>query len=152
VTPDELERRLTAVEDELAVLRLVASYGPAVDTGSATRTAALWAEDGTYEVAGMRAFEGSETVGALVEIDEHQGYLRRGCAHVLSLPLVRLDGDRATAVNYSRLYLHEDDHWVVARVSANHWDLVKEPGGWRVLSRRNQVLDGAAEARALLEG
>jgi hypothetical protein len=151
VSLDDLERRLTAVEDELAVLRLIAGYGPAVDTGSEVRTAALWSTEGTYEVAGMEPFVGATAVGELVTLEEHQGYLRQGCAHVLSLPKVTLDGDRATAVNYSRLYLHEGDRWVVARVSANHWHLVKEADGWRVLARRNRLLDGAAEARDLLE-
>jgi SnoaL-like domain len=47
---DRLERRLTALEDERDIARLIASYGPLVDSGEAERVAALWAVDGVYDV------------------------------------------------------------------------------------------------------
>jgi len=42
-TVDELEKRLQVVEDERAVERIIASYGPLVDAGEAEATADLWA-------------------------------------------------------------------------------------------------------------
>jgi hypothetical protein len=39
-----LETRLRAVEDELAIMRLLSSYGPAVDSGSAAEAAAQWVD------------------------------------------------------------------------------------------------------------
>jgi SnoaL-like domain len=47
-----LEQRLLRVEDELAIGRLMASYGPLVDAGDADAVAGLWAEDGEYDVEG----------------------------------------------------------------------------------------------------
>jgi hypothetical protein len=47
-----LEPRLRRVEDELAIGRLMASYGPLVDAGDADAVAGLWAEDGEYDVEG----------------------------------------------------------------------------------------------------
>jgi ketosteroid isomerase-like protein len=41
----ELEKRLQHIEDERAVERLIASYGPLVDAGDADATAELWAPD-----------------------------------------------------------------------------------------------------------
>ncbi len=38
-----LEQRLRRVEDELAIGRLMASYGPLVDAGDADAVAGLWA-------------------------------------------------------------------------------------------------------------
>jgi hypothetical protein len=145
-----VERRLLAVEDELAILRLIASYGPAVDTGDGAAVSRLWAEEGSYEVGGMTPFVGADEVGRLVEIDEHQGYIQQGCAHVLSLPRITLRGDLASAVNYSRLYRHDGRTWFVARVSANYWSLAREDRGWVVVDRRNRLLNGDAAARALL--
>src|SRR4051794_8725662 len=51
MTP-ELERlaaRLQRVEDELAIRRLILSYGPAADAGETGRAGALWADDGEYD-------------------------------------------------------------------------------------------------------
>ena len=61
---DALEARLTSTEtglataraelaraaDELAVLRLLASYSPRVDSGDADGVAELWTDDGVYDV------------------------------------------------------------------------------------------------------
>lgn len=41
-----LEQRLRRPEDELAIARLMASYGPLADAGDADAVAGLWAEDG----------------------------------------------------------------------------------------------------------
>ena len=48
----DLEKRLKHIEDERAVERLIASYGPLVDAGEADATAELWALDGSYDVEG----------------------------------------------------------------------------------------------------
>ena len=153
VTPDpvgDVERRLRAVEDELAIFRLIASYGPAVDTGTAGAVAGLWDEAGSYTFD-TTTLTGADNVGDLVTSDEHQSYIAQGCAHILSLPRITLDGDQATAVNYSRLYRHDGTTWFVARVSANHWHLARAENGWAVVSRRNSLLNGAEAARALLQ-
>lgn len=44
-----LERRVRLLEDEVEVLRLVNSWGPAVDTGSSEAAGALWDEAGVLE-------------------------------------------------------------------------------------------------------
>jgi ketosteroid isomerase-like protein len=69
---------------------------------------------------------------------------------VLSVPVVDLDGDHATAVNHSRVYVHRDGEWRLARVSANRWTLRRDDGRWRVELRTNRLLDGDPDARALL--
>lgn len=146
----ELRRRLGSVEDVLAIQRLIAGYGPAVDTRSAELVAAMWAEHGEYDF-GAGALVGAEEVGALVDLDQHAAWVERGCAHVLSQPIVQVDGDHATAVGYSRVYVRDGEHWSVVRVSANRWQLERIDGSWRVASRVNRLLDGSAQARRLLE-
>ena len=46
----ELEARLRRIEDERAIERMIASYGPLVDAGEADAVAAMWAPDGVYDV------------------------------------------------------------------------------------------------------
>jgi ketosteroid isomerase-like protein len=146
-----LEARLRTVEDEQAICRLIASFGPAVDRRSAPDTAALWAHDGLYDFGGD-PLRGAEAVGALVDLPTHAAFVEAGCAHVLSSPRVSIDGDAATAVNTSRVYVRRGGHWQVERVSANLWVLRRTAEGWRVVRRVNRLLDGSAPARVLLAG
>lgn len=127
------------------ITQLIAAYGPAVDSGDAEAAAALFTEDGWYDVAGGR-LEGRSAIADMVRGDAHQSLLRRGVAHVMGLPRVTVAGDRAVAVNHTTVYL-EGRVW---RVAANRWELVRTADGWRVSGRTNRLLDGSPEARDLL--
>lgn len=144
-----LEARTRLVEDQLAIYQLLAAYGPAVDSLSGEAAAQLWVEDGRYE-AGTYVFEGREALAGLVDIANHRTWVAEGCAHVVGLPLVAIDGDTAVARGYSRVYVHDGDHWRVHRASANRWDLRRTPEGWKVIHRVNRLLDGDEAARELL--
>lgn len=152
-TPEDrmaaLEARVRSLEDQLELYRLVSSYGPAVDTGSSEAAGSLWAEGGAYEFDSSR-LDGPDGVAAMVLSDGHQSLIHHGCAHVMALPVVQVDGDRARATGYSRVYRHTDDGYQVWRVSANHWQFVRTPAGWRVSHRVNRTLDGSSEARDIL--
>lgn len=144
-----LEARITSLEDQLAIYQLLATYGPSVDSRTGDVTASLWAENGSYDY-GAAPLEGAATVGSLVNIEPHIHYVADGCAHVISVPHVSIDGDRAVAIGYSRVYLNQGDHWRVERAGANRWELVRTADGWRVQNRVNRLLNGQPEARALL--
>jgi hypothetical protein len=133
------------VSDVLDVMQVVAANGPAVDCGGGEAAAALFTEDGSYDVAGRR-YEGRAAIAAMVHGEAHQGLLAEGVAHVMGLPRVTVDGDTAVAVNHT-VVLRGGAVW---RVAANRWELVRAPEGWRVRSRVNRLLDGSPEARELL--
>ena len=145
-----LERRLRRVEDELAILRVLSTYGPAVDSGASDAAAALWTEDGVYDVGGVARPRGRDELSALWEGDQHQGFVARGSAHLTAAPVVTLDGDLATAVGYSVVCLRDGDGYEVWRIAANRWRLTRTPEGWRIVERYNRVLDGTAEPRSVL--
>jgi SnoaL-like domain len=145
-----LERRVQQLEDEVAVLRLVNRWGPAVDTGSSEAAGTLWDEAGVLE-SDLSYLEGPRAVVAMVESDGQQSLIRQGCAHVQSAPIVTVDGDRAEAVTYSQVYVHSAQGHHVWRVSANQWEFARTPRGWRVTRRANRVIDGSPEARQILE-
>ena len=144
-----LEQRVQALEDELAIIRLVASYGPLVDAGDADAVADLWAEDGTYDVEGWQ-MSTRDDVRAMVGSDGHQRLIAGGCSHFLGPVHVTLDGDDAVAVCESVLVRHRDGAFSVRRAGANHFHLRREAGGWLIKDRRTRALDGSAEARDLL--
>ncbi len=144
-----LENRVHQLEDHLAVLRLINSWGPAVDTGSSQEAAALWDESGVLE-SDLSRLEGPGEVVAMVESDGQRELIRNGCAHVQSAPVVTVDGDQAVAIAYSQVFLHSDRGHEVWRVSANRWECHRTPDGWRLTRRVNRVVDGAPAARSVL--
>lgn len=147
-----IERRLGFVEDELAITRLVLAYGPLVDSGSAAAAAQLWTEDGSYEFqADVAPLIGRDGMRQMVDGAAHHSHLARGCAHVLTAPHVRVDGDRAVATCYSLMhhYVPDTGRFQVSRVSANRWELERGSDGWLVRRRTNRLLNGSPDARRL---
>ena len=88
--------------------------------------------------------------GEAMVLDEngHQRLLPN-CAHTIGPAVVRVDGDIATAVGYSRIYLHRDDDFVLFRIGCNRWDLRRSDLGWQIASRTTRVL-GSREAQQIL--
>jgi len=145
-----LERQVAAMADHLAIMQLIASYGPAVDGLDRDGVVSLWAEQGSYDFGGD-PLVGRDAVAALVDLDSHRAYVGAGSAHALTLPRVTVRGDRAVAVNYSQVFVKDGTGWRADRTSANRWDLVRTPDGWKVERRTNRLLDGSPAARELLQ-
>jgi len=147
----QLERRLRRAEDELAIARLMASYGPLVDAGDADAVAGLWAEDGEYDVDGWRMGSRGD-IAEMVRSPAHQGLIGGGCAHFLGPVRVDVDGDNAVAVCESIVVRRNDDGggYRVWRAGANHITLRRSAVGWQIVKRTSRALDGSAAARELL--
>ncbi|MEO5662800.1 MAG: nuclear transport factor 2 family protein [Nocardioides sp.] len=145
----DFEARLRKLEDEAAIARLIASYGPLVDAGSAEAVAALWETDGVYDVDEL-VMNGRDEIVAMVQSPNHQGWIAGGCAHFVGPPVVTVTGDDAVAVCHSLMIVNQDGQFVVRRATANHWQLHRGEDGWQVAVRTNRVLDGRPESPALL--
>ena len=135
---DELTRRVQALEDELALHRLIVRYGLAVDAGDADAAAATFPDDGVSDVAGG-VMRGPAAVAAMVRGDRHQTMVGR-CAHQIGPAVVEVAGDRATAVGYSRGYLAAEGGVDVYRVSTNRWRLERRDGAWAIAERTTRML------------
>jgi hypothetical protein len=145
-----LEARLQAAEDEIAIIRLVASYGPMVDSGSVDHAPALFASDGVYDI-NIGRLAGPRAIADMLGGPGHQDLLAEGIAHVMGLPWVRLNGDTAVAVNCTRLYRCDAEGYSLFRVAQNIWKLQHQADGiWRVLERTNRLIGDDDEARNLL--
>jgi hypothetical protein len=150
---EELLARLGRVEDELAIGRLILTYGPAADAGLAARAASVWSEDGEYDWdADGSPYMGRAAVEAMLRADRHLGIIGGGAAHFAGPPLIHLDGDRAMALTYSLIMRRDADHgrFYLWRVSAARWDLERDGGSWRVRRRTNRLLDETGVGRTLL--
>ena len=120
---EELQIRLCRLEDTAEITRLIMSTGRRPSRTDLVRGAAMvrkWAYD--WDAEGM-AHQGSAGVEAMLKSDGHLSLMARGIAHFGGPPLIDLDGDEATAVNYSLIMRSEGDRFYLWRVSAVRWDL-----------------------------
>jgi uncharacterized protein (TIGR02246 family) len=145
---DALARRVQALEDELAIHRLIVRYGLSVDIGDADLAAGVFTEDGVYDVD-IGRMEGRESVRAMVRGARHQAMVGH-CAHQIGPAVVELTGNNhAVATGYSRVYLQTPAGTHIYRVSCNRWELVKRDGAWLIAHRTTRVL-GNDEAAGVL--
>jgi uncharacterized protein (TIGR02246 family) len=134
-----LEQRLQALENELAIHRLIVRYGLAVDVGDADRAAGVFTEDAVYDVDVGR-MEGRDAVRAMVRGPRHQAMVGH-CAHQIGPAVVEMHGPtQASATGYSRVYLQTPAGTHIYRVSCNRWELTKRDGEWLVAHRTTRVL------------
>jgi hypothetical protein len=146
---EALERRVKLLEDQVAIYQLMASYGPAADSGSTARATSLWAEDGVYDLH-ARVMTGRAEIAQELEGEWHQGLIAQGSGHIVSMPHVAVEGDTAVATCHSRLYRREGEAYRVISCSANRWEFARRPGGWQVTRRVSRRLDGSQESHDVL--
>ena len=148
----DIEDRLRAIEDQLAIYQLVSAYGYAVDGCNAEVVGSLYAEDGVYAVGDMPPFEGRAAIAAITRDPQHLALVGAGCAHVSTVPHVVIDGDHATATCHTMLVQKaEGDGYFVGRLSASRIELSrKADGGWQIDHRQNRLQTGDALGPALL--
>lgn len=144
-----LETRVRAAEDHLEIIRLLNTYGPAVDSGSAQAAANLWAEDGIYDAGGVTRFT-PEALITMYNDAGHQGLVHTGSSHLTATPRIEINGDEAEAVAYSFVIVRRDEEWFIMRGAINHWQLVRTAGGWRIKERFNRVLDGSPASHEVM--
>jgi len=146
---NELQARVQRLDDQAAIYQLIANYGPAADSGWSEMAASLWTEDGIYD-AQVGAWQGREAIAAMISGETHRKYILEGCAHILTMPYITIDGDTAVATCYGQLMRNDGDNFRVWRVTATRWELHRDADGWRIANRVNKLLDGDPAARELL--
>lgn len=145
-----IERRLAILEDERDIARLIASYGPLVDSGDADSVAQLWTVDGSYDV-GDWVMSGRDDVAAMVRSDAHQGLIAKGCCHFFGPPVIEVSGDDAVAVCESTLLVRrESGGYAVTRAGVHVLRLRRDADRWGIASRVARQLDGTAAGPDLI--
>jgi hypothetical protein len=144
-----LEARLRKAEDHLAILNLLNTYGPLVDSATAEPAGELWTKGGGYTFTlpdgGTKRLDADEIAG-MYGWPGHLDLVNTGCAHLTATPRITVDGDDAQAVGYSVVILREGERWFLWRAAINHWTLRRTVDGWRIAERFNRALDGSQES------
>jgi len=158
----ELERRLGQAEDRLAILDVLVRYGLAVDLGDAEGVAAVFTPDAEFDVGSGASrvdtrsivFRGHEQIKRELVLGANHQSLLPDCAHTIGPVVIRLDGDRAEATGYSRIYHREQkgragDHTALFRLGYNRWELARQADGRWLIARRVSRVVGDPDAHAL---
>ena len=146
-TIERLAARLQAVEDELAITRLLTSYGFAVDGDDPDGCADLYAPDALVTIDDVTTLRGRDELRGIVTSEAHQAILP-GCAHVMGPFTVHVSGDTATATGYATVYVAGEADREVWRQSLSRWTLGRAGGRWRVQRRESWAI-GREQAQAI---
>jgi ketosteroid isomerase-like protein len=146
-----LEKRLQALEDQIAIYQTVCAYGYGVDGLNYQVVADIYAKDGVYAVADVSTFKGNDQIAEITKMQGHLDLVHNGIAHTSTLPYVVIDGDRATATCHTVILHHGKNGFYVNRVSASRLELSrKKGGGWEINHRQNYMLTGDPKGPAML--
>lgn len=149
-----LETRLQAAENHLAILNLLNSYGPLVDSATAKEAGELWVEGGGYSFGiaegGTKRLVAPDEVAGMYSWPGHMDLVNAGCSHLTATPKITVDGDEAQAVGYSFVVKREGERWFLWRAAINHWTLRRIEAGWRIVERTNRTLNGSEESQELM--
>ena len=143
-----LEQRVRRLEDELEIRDMFVCYGMAADTGDAPRLAAMFTEDGVYDVGDSgELMDGREAVHGMILGESHQSRLPN-LGHTVGPLALKFDGDKAVAYGYSRTYLKTGDQVGTWRLAYNRINLERHDGRWQ-MKRRTNLMVGSEEAQEI---
>jgi uncharacterized protein (TIGR02246 family) len=135
---DGLEARLRVLEDRLAIHQLFIDYGRHLDAGDFDAYAALFADEGEVLLGPMGRAKGPQAIKALMT--KALAGQTGNSYHIISSPMVKLEGDRATSdVMWSVITAAEDRRPALTMVGRHVDDLVRERGAWKFLRRKGYV-------------
>ncbi len=135
---DDFEARLKRLEDLQEIGQIFVDYGRYLDRGDFAAFSQLFASDGEILLGPYGRAKGPTDIQALME--RAIGALVGSSYHVISSPVVNVDGDTATA-EVMWTVVDRDDHGKprLGGIGRHHDSLVRENDHWRIKKRRGQV-------------
>jgi uncharacterized protein (TIGR02246 family) len=135
---DQLEARLRRVEDILEIQQLFVDYIEYLDNGDVEAYAGLFAADGQVNLGMGGRATGHEEIKELISkvVVGKTG----NAFHIVSSPIITLDGDRATAqVMWTVIDTDPEGKPVVTLLGRHLDELVREDGRWRFQKRKGRL-------------
>jgi len=135
---DAVEARLQRLEDLMEIHQLFIDYGMHLDAGRFDEYASLFATDGEIRIGPMGKAQGREQIRDMMTTTL-EGLVGK-TFHLISSPMVQLDGDTATSeVMWTMIQRGDDGRPDVAMLGRHRDQLVREGGRWRIKVRRGFI-------------
>ena len=133
-----LEQRVQRMEDESAIRRMLIEYGAFLDAKDYRSYAALFASDGVWQ-GGFGSFTGPAAIEAMLTANlgaPEPGFVNKANFHMLTNPLITIDGDRAHVESKYLFWTRSPDDRPTPLLAGRYVDeFVREGGQWRIARR-----------------
>lgn len=147
--------RITAVEDRLEILNLLAGSAFSSDVASESYWAKMFTEDATFD-RGTKQDKGREEILKIINAPEQKEAIKAGMTHLAMLPHIKLNGDSAAATGYLLIIMPDSaathvklagkgvsPGFSIYQVTLNKYTLVRTADGWKVSERVVRPLSSA---------
>ncbi len=133
-----LEQRVQRMEDESAIRRMLIEYGAFLDAKDYRAYAALFAPDGVWQ-GGFGTFTGPAAIEAMLTANlgaPEAGFVSKSNFHMLTNPLIAIDGDRAHVRSKYLFWTASPDMRPTPLLAGRYVDeFVRVGGQWRIARR-----------------
>ncbi|MEA5429428.1 nuclear transport factor 2 family protein [Arcicella lustrica] len=158
----QLLSRLTATEDRLEILNLLAGSAFSSDVASESYWAKMFTDSATFD-RGVKIDKGRKEILKIVNAPEQKMAIKAGMTHLAMLPHIKLKGDSAVATGYLLIVMPDSaaSHVKLAgkgvspgfsiyQVTVNNYTLARTLDGWKVIKRIVKPI-AAEDARAIIQ-
>jgi 3-phenylpropionate/cinnamic acid dioxygenase small subunit len=133
-----LADRLQRLEDLEEIRQLFVDYGHYLDSGDFAAYGTLFADEGEVLLGPVGRAKGPAAIEALMA--KTMDGARGTSFHVVSNPIIELDGDRATSeVMWTVVARDKQDNATVTMLGRHRDQLTRERGRWRFLRREGFI-------------
>ncbi|OYW45312.1 MAG: hypothetical protein B7Z08_10345 [Sphingomonadales bacterium 32-68-7] len=133
-----LEQRVERMEAESEIRRMLVEYGAFLDGRDYAAYADLFAEDGEW-VGGFGRFTGPAAIRAMLEANlgpAEPGYVNKSSFHMLTNPLIEIDGDRARVSSKYLFWTRSSEDRPTPTLAGRYVDeFVRRGGVWKIARR-----------------
>lgn len=139
--------RLTATEDRLEILNLLAGSAFSSDVASESYWTKMFTEDATFD-RGVKQDKGRDEILKIINAPDQKEAIKAGMTHLAMLPHIKLKGDSAVATGYLLIVMPDSaashvklagkgvsSGFSIYQVTLNEYKLVRTPKGWKVSQR-----------------
>ncbi len=137
-TQAAMAERLQRLEDLEEIRQLFVDYGHHLDSGNFAAYGGLFAAEGEVLLGPVGRAKGPAAIEALMT--KTMEGARGSSFHIVSNPIIELDGDRATTeVMWTVVARDANDDATVTMLGRHRDTLVRERGRWRFLRRQGFI-------------
>jgi SnoaL-like domain len=161
LTQKQLLSRITAAEDRLEILNLLAGSAFSSDVASEAYWTKMFTEDATFD-RGIKQDKGRDEILKIINAPEQKEAIKAGMTHLAMLPHIKLMGDSAVATGYLLIVMPDSaaSHvklsgkgvspgFSIYQVTINKYTLVRTTDAWKVVRRVVRPIS-AVDSRAIL--
>jgi ketosteroid isomerase-like protein len=156
--------RITATEDRLEILNLLAGSAFSSDVASEAYWKKMFTENAVFDRGQGLQDKGQTAILKIVNDPFQKEASKAGMTHLAMLPHITLKGDSAIATGYLLIVMPDSaashvklagkgvsSGFSIFQVTTNRWQLVRTTEGWKVSQRTVRPLS-SDESHTILEG